>query len=171
MRIAYNLTIEDWVNFQEYYLKKKAPISRFMTPILTILLVCNIIIGIYMEFILKAGSYNYIFFICILILAYLLYLKIKTRKKLLKSGEELRRRNPGAFDSMNMNFTENGIDIQSQTSSKSLQWKEVDKQESNKDYLFIYSKKGMVYIIPKRDLNGNEKELEAILAEYLSKNI
>ena len=167
MRIAYNLTVEDWVNFQEYYLKKKVPLSSCMTPALTILLIANIIFGIYTVFILKTDNYNFVFLICVLLLASLLYIRIKTRKKLLKSGEELRQKNPSAFDSMNMDFTEKGIDIQSQHSSKSLQWEEINKFESNKDYILIYSAKGMVYIIPKRDLQGKESELEAMLTKYL----
>lgn len=167
MHIAYNLTVEDWVNFQEYYLKKKAPLFSYITPILTILLVCNIVLGIYMEFVRETEGYNFVFLICIFVLAGLLYLKIKTRKKLMKSGEELRQKNPGAFDSMEMNFSEEGIAIQSQHNSKSLGWEEIDHYESNKDYVFIYSRKGMVYIIPKRDLNGKKNELEAVLNENL----
>ncbi|MDL2224112.1 YcxB family protein [Bacteroidales bacterium OttesenSCG-928-M06] len=170
MKIAYNLTVEDWVDFQEYYMKKKAPLSGCMTPILTILMICNIIIGIYMEFIAKTGSYNFVFLICIIILGYLLYLKTKTRKKLFKSGEEIKEKNPGAFGEMTMDFQDEGIDIHSKTHSKFLVWEEISSYDNkSKVFFLLYSKKGMVYIIPKRDIES-ETELQAVLENHLSKN-
>lgn len=169
MKIAYNLTVEDWVNFQEYYMKKKAPLSGCMTPALTILLVFNIIIGIYMEFIAKTGSYNFVFLICIIVLAYLLYVKTKTRKKLLKSGEEIKEKNPGAFGEMTMDFQQDGIDIHSSTHSKFLTWEEVGSYDDKaKDFFLLYSKKGMVYIIPKRDIES-EEELQTLFQKCILK--
>lgn len=167
MKIAYKLTPIDWVNFQEYFRKKKAPMYSLMVPILSILLVFNIAFGIYMLITQGWTTYSWIFLFCILLLSYLLYLRSKARQQLEKAAEELNKKSPDIFGPMSMNFQENGLGVQSQKNQKYLSWEEMDKFDQTKDYFYLFSKKGVAYIIPKRDIEKESGELQAILDKHL----
>lgn len=170
MNIAYNLTAQDFVNFQEYYIKKKAPIARYMQPVIIATLLCNILIGAWLYFYQGLSTYTYVCLICVLLLGILLIGRGQTKKKMLKAALRMEKDKPGAFGKMTMDFNEKGIDIHSSVNQKFLTWEEVDKHDSNKNYFFIYSKKGMVYIVPKRDIQIPESEFIATLDKYLIKD-
>jgi hypothetical protein len=163
MKINYNLTIEDWANFQEYYRKKKSPLYGCMMPALTVLLVCNVVFGFYMVFIYKGeGSYDWLFGICILVLAYLLFMQTRVRRKLLKAGAELKKKKPDVFGTTSMEFFEEGFEIKTPLHTKFLKWEDMENSDQNKDYVFFFSKKGFAYIVPKRNVEDMEK-LQIIL--------
>ncbi|MDL2223155.1 YcxB family protein [Bacteroidales bacterium OttesenSCG-928-M11] len=169
MKIAYKLTAQDFVSFQEYYMKKKAPISGCLQPSIIIMLLLNIVIGIALYFIHGITTYTYVCLFCVLLLGILLIGKGFAKKRLLKSAIQMEKEKPGAFGNMTMDFSNKGIDVHSSTQEKFLKWEEIDKFDSNKHYYFIYSKKGMVYIIPKRDVSIDENEFTTMLGNHLNK--
>lgn len=169
MKIAYKLTAQDFVSFQEYYMKKKAPLAGCIQPVTIIMLLCNVVIGTVLYFYHGVTTYTYVCLLCILLLGILLIGKGQTKKRLLKTALQMEKDKPGAFGNMTMEFSDKGIEIHSSVSEKFLTWEEVDKSDSNKDYYFIYSKKGMVYIIPKRDISISESEFTDILTKHLNK--
>jgi hypothetical protein len=109
--------------------------------------------------------------VCVAILLYLIYLNSKTKSRLTKAGMDLEKKNPDIFGPMTMNMDEKGIDFQSQNNTKFLPWEEIDKYDSNKEYYFIYSKKGVAYIIPKRNIQESATEMENMLDKYYNDSI
>lgn len=168
MKIAYNLTVNDWINFQEFYRKRKTPLIGCLEPLIYILTALNIIIGTWHFISYGPSIYTGICIICIGVLLFLIYAQKKSKKNLLATGKVVEEKNPDAFGKMEMTFTDKGIEIISQTQSKDLTWDEVSNYDSNKDYFFLYSKKGFAYIIPKKDI-PSEMEVKAILDENLRK--
>ena len=90
------------------------------------------------------------------------------RKQLQKTAKNIQSKNPDAFGPREMDFNDKQVEIKVGDSLKTLTWGELSGYEENNDYFFLYSLKGMVYIIPKRDLN-NITELEDVFNEHLSK--
>lgn len=166
MKINYHPTIEDWVNFQEYYRKKKSPLYGCLMPILGILLLCNVVFGFYMVFIYKGESnYDWLFGICIIVLAYLLFMQTRIRRKLMKAGAQLAEKHPDVFGETSMEFFEEGFEIKTQNHTKFLKWEDLDNFYQNKDYIFFFSKKGFAYIVPKRDVDDIDR-LQTILRHF-----
>ena len=169
MKIAYNLTVTDWVNFQEFFRKKKTPLIGCLEPMIYVLTALNIVVGTWHFISYGPSIYTAICLICIGVLLFLIYAQKKSKKNLYTTGQTIAEKNPDAFGNMTMNFEENGIDIVSQNNQKYLTWGDIGNYDSNKDYFFIYSKKSYVYIIPKRDISS-QVELKAILDEHLLKD-
>lgn len=167
MKISYNLTVEDWVAFQEYYRKKRSPLYGCMMPILTLLLACNVIIGFYMVFIYQgAREYNWLFVICIIILGYLLFLNSRIRRRLTKAGNALKEKNPETFGETSMEFFEEGFEVKTANHRKFLNWEDIEEYDEKRDYIYFFSKKQLVYILPRRDV-PDEPRLMLILNQYL----
>ena len=167
MKLNYTLTVEDWVNFQEYYRKKKSPLYGCMMPILTILLICNIVFGFYMVFIYKGeNNYDWLFAICIIFLAYLLFMQTRIRRKLMKAGNKLKEDNSEIFGDTSIEFFEEGMEIKTPNHTKFLKWDDIENYYQNKDYVFFFSKKGYAYIVPKR--NEEEPERLQIILDKLN---
>ncbi|MDR0428376.1 MAG: YcxB family protein [Dysgonamonadaceae bacterium] len=163
MKINYNLRIEDWVNFQEYFRKKKTPLYGCMVPLLTILFICNVVLGIHMNFFYRGDSqYNWVLFVCIVLLAYLLFMQSQTRKRLMKAGNELKEENPDVFGESSIEFFEEGFEIQTKKHKKFLKWMEIENYDQTKDYVYFFSKTGYAYILPKQYVDDFPR-LELIL--------
>jgi hypothetical protein len=172
MKITCLLNVEDWVNFQEYYRKKNAPNRRWLLPVIIAITFSNILLGIWLYFIQGATTYTWVALICTAILFYLIYLHSQTRKRLWKAGKKLEQENPDVFGTVTFDMDEKGISIRTKSNHKFLTWDKIDKYESNKHYCFIYSKKGIVYIIPKRDvIQKSFFEWETLFNNYLNDSI
>ena len=169
MKISYNLDVEDWVNFQEYYRKKKAPLYGCMIPLLTLLFVCNVITGIYMTFIYKGeNQYSWVLLICIALLLFLLFMQMRTRKRLTKAGNKLKKESPDVFGHTEMEFFEEGFEIKTENGKKFLKWADLENYDQTKEYVFFFSIKGYAYIVPKKNINDLPR-LELILNHLTKK--
>ena len=167
MKIAYHLTTTDFVKFQEYIRKQKSPAYRAMVPILTLLLSINIVLFLCLNIYYSNLEYNWIFILCILLLVFMLYLNAGTKKRLSKMAEELKTKNPDLFGTTDMELNEEGIRIKTLKHEKFLKWEEVGKYENPKDLFVIFSKKGVAYVIPTRNILLDRAELKATLDKYL----
>ena len=167
MKIAYHLTTTDFVKFQEYMRKQKSPAYRAMVPILGLLGVLNFVFLFCLNVYYSNTSYNWIFGICILLLVFLLYLNAGTKKRLSKMAEELKTKNPDLFGTTDMELNEEGIRIKTLKHEKFLKWDEVGKYDTPKDLFVIFSKKGVAYVIPTRNILLDRAELKATLNKYL----
>lgn len=164
MKITYNLTVDDWVSFQEYYRKKQSPMYGCLMPILTLLLMANIGFGLYMMFFYDGyNNYAWLFIICILLLSYLLFMQTRIRHRLMKAGTKLKEEHPEIFGQTETEFFEEGFEIRTGKNIKFLKWTDIEKYDEVKDYVFFFSTKGYAYIVPKRDIHDMDK-LEVILA-------
>ncbi len=167
MKLSFDLRTDDWVLFQEYFKEKKAPLYKYLTPLLifsaVMLATMN---GLYIYY--QSTSYVTLFSLCLLaIVLYLLYLKGRMKGRLKKTAIDIQSKNPEAFGPREMDFNNRCVEITAGNSHKILAWGELSGYNQNKDYFFLYSQKGMVYIIPKRDLE-DVPGLEEILNEHLS---
>ncbi|MCC8146345.1 MAG: YcxB family protein [Bacteroidales bacterium] len=169
MKIAYNLTVADWVNFQEFYRRKKTPLIGCLEPMIYVLTALNVVVGTWHFISYGPSIYTAICLICIGVLLFLIYAQRKSKKNLYSAGQAVADKNPDAFGSMTIDLEESGLHVVSQNNTKDLSWADIDTYDSNKDYFFLYSKKGYVYIIPTKDISS-ETELKAILDQYLSKD-
>lgn len=168
MKITYNLTVADWVNFQEYYRKHHAPLIGCIEPVIYVLTVLNVIVGTWHFISYGFSVYSVICLVCLGVFIFLLYAKKQSKKNLYEAGQTMAEKNPDAFGLMNMELNEQGIHIASQNQTKKLLWEDIRNYQSNNDYFFLYSKKGNAYILPKRDI-ASATEVQAILDEHLLK--
>lgn len=155
MTIHFNLTVEDWLAFQDYYKGKKAPLYKILMPMLGI--IAGILVAINVLYLMhyEASTVTVFSGILLLLIIYLFFLKKKSDKQLLQAALDMKAKNPDAFGQRDMTFDEKQITIQAANSSKVLPWEEVEQWEENKAYFFIYNAKGVVYIVPKRSIKDN----------------
>ena len=170
MKIAFDLNVDDWVAFQEYYGRKKSPILyKWMQPLYIILAITLLVMGVWQVIIMGYTKYTMFILVCLAAMLFMLYIRKKAKDKVRQAGLDLEKKHPEAFGPMTMDFEERGIDIQSQKNSKSIAWDELHHYEANKDYYFLFSKKGIIYIVPKRAIEGSKDtdKLKATLDKYL----
>ncbi|MDR1121552.1 MAG: YcxB family protein [Dysgonamonadaceae bacterium] len=147
--IRFELSINDWIAFQEYYRSKKAPIYKFLMPALFISAL--LLIGLNVMYLHRheASWFTITSGILLLFISYLFFLKGRSRSQWRKAALKMQAKYPDAFGPREMTFDDDGITIQTANNSKILSWKAIDRQEENKDYNFIFTQNGTVYIIPK----------------------
>ncbi len=167
MNISFNLNVDDWVAFQQYYQAKRAPFYKAVYPLIVGLISGLVVINIIYYFYFKVVSaITWISFILVAVFIYLLYLRKRSLDRVKQAGLEVQKKHPEAFGVMKMDFEANGINIQSQQTSKFIPREEMSQFEENKHYFFLYSKKGVVYIVPKRDID-NTSSFRELLIDYL----
>lgn len=168
MKFSYNLTVDDWAAFQQYYRGKKHPFYSAVYPMILSLSAILLTTNIYYVYLYGFSKLTLISAIVLIILLYVLQIRKKSLETIKNAGLELERKHPEAFGMMNIELNENGIDIKSQQTSKYMTWDEMDKFEENKKYFFLYSKKGMVYIVPKQEINDMVSSFRNNLINYIS---
>ncbi len=160
MKFSFNLTVDDWVSFQEYQKGKKTPFYTAIYPLLIVmsigLVLLNVVYYSYYQTD-KIISMTWISLACLLVLLFILNIRRESMKQLKKAGSDIQSKHPEAFGSMTLETNENGLEIQSDQTSKSLAWNEIQGYEENKNYFFLYSKKGVAYIIPKRGMKDQSE--------------
>jgi hypothetical protein len=155
MTIKFDLDINDWIAFQEYYRSKKIPVYKFLMPALFIsalLLVGLNVVYLHRQ---EASWFTITSGVLLLFISYLFLLKGRSRSQWRKMALKIQIKYPDAFGPREMTFDDNGITIQTSNTSKVLPWGVIDKQEENKDYNFIFTKSKTVYIIPKNKIKGD----------------
>ncbi len=165
--IRFNLTIEDWMAFQEYFRGKKAPVYRILMPLLGISAMLLILLNALYLMKNEASLVTVISGIFLLLIFYLFFLKNKSKGQLRKMALDMQAKNPDAFGDREMSFDEDGISIKVNQSSKELFWEDIDQWEENKEYFFLYSTKGVVYIIPKKGLQNTDGFRELLNQYFL----
>ncbi len=154
MKILFDLTIDDWIAFQEYYKGKKAPLYKILMPLLGIIAGLLVILNAIYLLKYEASLVTVISGVFLFLIFYLFFLKNKSKDQLRNMALDLQSRNKDAFGPREMTFDEKQIVIKTDNNSKTLSWKEIVQWEEDKNYFFLYNTKGVVYIIPKRDING-----------------
>ena len=163
MKFSFNLNVDDWVAFQQFHRGKKIPFYGIVYPAIVVMCIAlvGLCIGYYVHF-REVSTLVWVSGACFLTLLYILYIRKKSLGNVKKAGLAIQEKNPEAFGTMAMEVTAQGMTIQSPKASKIVTWEEMARFEENKQYFFLYSKKGVVYIIPKREM-GNESEFRAEL--------
>ena len=163
MRFSFNLNIDDWVAFQQYHRSKKVPFYGMVYPAIVVMCVVLVAlcVGYYIHF-REVSTVVWVSGACFLTLLYILYIRKKSLDNVKKAGLAIQEKNPEAFGTMTMEVSAQGLTIQSPKASKVVAWDEMGKFEENNKYFFLYSKKGVVYIVPKREID-NESGFRAEL--------
>ncbi|MCJ7842473.1 YcxB family protein [Lederbergia sp. NSJ-179] len=159
MEIKYNLTEEDYLNFNLFHVKnsktaKKAmKMQRFLIPIVFIVI----------PYVLsKMGDMSLfgllIPFLLISILWIMFYPKyfyhyvIRHTKKLIKEGE-----NDGLLGEHRMILSEEGIVDSASNRETKVTWSGIKTVKEDKHNIYLYNSSVSAYILPKRDLDDVEE--------------
>ena len=163
MKFSFNLNVDDWVAFQQYHRRKKIPFYGMIYPTLIVLCIVLAFLCVRQYLLIKVmTTMIWVNGACLLTLLYVLYIRKKSLDNVKKAGLAIQEKNPEAFGAMTMEVTAQGLTIQSPKASKVVAWEEMGKFEENAKYFFLYSKKGVVYIVPKREID-NESGFRAEL--------
>lgn len=168
MEIKYNLTEEDYLNFNLFHIqnsataKKTLNMQRFIAPIIFIAL----------SYILsKLGDTSFlglfITFLMVSILWIIFYPKyfynyvIRNTKKMIKEGK-----NDGLLGEHHMRMTEEGIVDSTSNGETKVAWSGIKTMKEDNHCIYLYNSSVSAYILPKRELN----DVEEIIA-YLQSSL
>lgn len=168
MNLSFDLDTEDWVAFQKWYRMKRMPLFKWMGALMVSCVILLVLLNILLIIFKGFSALSWISALILLILGYLLFLRSKSDRKLVEAGNRLKEKNPQAFGKLDMFFDEEGFTVTSLYHTKRIKWEEMDKNEENKDYCFLFSKKGLVYIIPKSKAGKDLKDFYTLLDEHLN---
>lgn len=159
MEITYNITEEDYLNFNMFHVEnsktiiKTLNIQRFSVPIFFL---------IFSYISSKIGDtpfiVSFIVFLILSILWIIFYPKyfykhiIRNARKMLKEGK-----NAGLLGKHHMNMTEDGIEETTSNGGTKVNWSGIEQFKEDHYYLYLYNSSVSAYIIPKRDLNNVEE--------------
>ncbi|MEH7178280.1 YcxB family protein [Neobacillus vireti] len=167
MKIIYNLTEEDYLNFNLFHIKnsesasKSFNIQRYSIPIIYL-----IVAYVFSNLADIPFLYAFIPFLIMGIFWVLFYPKyfqnrIKSQtKKMIREGK-----NEGLLGEHTMLLTEDGIIDTNSNGETKVNWSGVVKMMEDNSNLYLYNSSVSAYIIPKREL----KELEEVRAFFEAK--
>ncbi|MDR1719440.1 MAG: YcxB family protein [Dysgonamonadaceae bacterium] len=152
MEILFDLTVDDWFIFQQYFRGKSSPVYKLIFPmIITLSLLLLVLTAIQ----LACYGFHKILWLSVvtfLILLYILYIRKRSMNAIRKKGRSIQEEYPDSFGRKVMKLDKNGFSIATETATKQCAWCEMLEFEETKRYFYLYSNKGVVYIIPKRNV-------------------
>jgi hypothetical protein len=158
MEINYNLTEEDYLNFNMFHVKNSKAVKRtlnmqrFLTPIIFIVL----------SYVLsKVGNMSFfelfIAFLIVSILWIIFYPRyfysyvIRNTKKMIKEGK-----NDGLLGKHHMILSEEGIIDSTSNGETKVTWSGIQTVSEDKHNIYLYNSSVSAYILPKRELDDVE---------------
>ncbi|WP_100330417.1 YcxB family protein [Bacillus xiapuensis] len=170
MEIKYNLTEQDYLNFNMFHVKNSKAVKRtlnmqrFLTPILFV--IASFVLS-------KVGSMYFlglfIAFLVVSILWIIFYPKyfysyvIRNTKKMIKEG-----RNDGLLGEHHMILSEEGIIDSTSKSETKASWSGIQTLSEDKHNIYLYNSSVSAYILPKRELDDAE-EIKTYLKSKVQK--
>jgi YcxB-like protein len=155
MEINYNLTEEDYLNFNMFHVKNSKVVKRtlnmqrFLTPI--IFIVASFVLS-------KVGSMSFlgvfITFLVVSILWIIFYPRyfysyvIRNTKKIIKEGK-----NDGLLGEHRMVLSEDGIIDSTSNSETKVTWLGIKTLSEDRQNIYLYNSSVSAYILPKRELD------------------
>jgi hypothetical protein len=164
MRIVFSFNIEDWMAFQALYVEqaKNYRLMKFITAFIVPFVFLSIIVYDILLGNIKAGMYIIYFILSILWIVYILktYKKSYLRKvkKMLIRGD-----NNEIFGSHEVVFTDEGITHIQAQSKETVTWAGIQKLEENEDYFFLFIDTLSALIIPKKKIESDLEEVNALI--------
>ena len=159
MELNYELTKEDYVDFNMYHVKNSKGIKKtiFMQRYVISLMFLIIPIAIW---ILKKETFNILYIICPLFwVVWILFYDKAFDKSIVKKINRMLDKsiNSGLIGMHNINI-ENG-EIIEKTSSGYIKnnIRDINEIQETKDHIFIYVSNNNAYVIPKRTFKSEEK--------------
>ena len=159
MEIRYNLTEEDYLNFNMFHVKNSKAVKRtlnmqrFLTPI--IFIIASFVFS-------KVGGMSFlgvfITFLVVSILWIIFYPKyfysyvIRNTKKIIKEGK-----NDGLIGEHHMILSEEGIIDATSNGETRVSWFGIQTLSEDKHNIYLYNSSVSAYILPKRELDDVEE--------------
>jgi hypothetical protein len=170
MEIRYNLTEEDYLNFNMFHVKNSKAVKRtlnmqrFLTPI--IFIIASFVLS-------KVGSMSFlgvfITFLVVSILWIIFYPKyfysyvIRNMKKMIKEGK-----NDGLLGEHYMILSDEGIIDSTSNGETKVSWLGIQTLSEDKHNIYLYNSSVSAYILPKRELDDVE-EIKTYLKSKVQK--
>ena len=159
MEINYNLTEEDYLNFNMFHVKNSKTVirtlnmQRFLTPILFIVLsyvlskIGNMsFLGLFIAFLI--ASILWIIFYPRYFYSYV----IRNTKKMIKEGK-----NDGLLGEHCMVLSEDGIIDSTSNGETKVTWLGIKTLSEDRQNIYLYNSSVSAYILPKRELDDVEE--------------
>ena len=150
MIISYELHQSDYVDYNYFYVKKKAERSR-ISLVIIFLALCYLLLDIYLhggETLLDFFTAPILFLAGYILLVLFVWSKWNVRNKvnkLFRSG-----RNAGLIGPRTLTFTEENLLITTSLSESKLKWPAFEYLKESDEHLFLFLTVNQAYIIPKR---------------------
>ena len=154
MKIEYNFTLEDWLNFSVFHAKHDVSTKKIKRRIGVIYPIIMIVLGTLITLTDKSGPFIGV----LLIILGVSFIFIGRRmdgsayrnsmKKMIESGD-----NSEIICKHILEFNKTGIVQTLPNSVKNIKWQAIKKTEENESYYFLYENAIAAYIIPKSAIN------------------
>ena len=168
MEIKYNLTEDDYINFNMFHIRnsksamRSLKIQRFAVPIIYIILPFVFPNALDSTFIFTLITFFIVSILWVVFYPKYFYKSVNRRlKKMIKEGK-----NEGLIGEHKLITTVEGITDTTSYGETKVNWSGIKSLKEDSDYLYIYNSSVSAYILPKRDL----KDVEQI-RDYLNSRI
>ncbi|CAM3114981.1 YcxB family protein [Filibacter tadaridae] len=155
MEVYYNLTEEDYINFNLYHVKnsktgnRALKLQRFLSPLFFIVIA-------YIYSIMSGIPFLPLFitFLVMSILWILFYPKYfysliaRNTKKMIKEGK-----NDGLLGNHHLKITEEGLVDTSSHKETKVSWSGITRFKEDDSYFYLYNSSVSAYILPKREID------------------
>lgn len=158
MKIKYNLTEDDYVNFNIYHLKNSSSlkrsimINRFLTPL--IFLVMPFVLG-------NISNISFGYWAVIFVLTYILWVVLYeknlykiNKKRIIKMLKE--NSNEGLLGEKTLEVDEKQIKSIDKSGESTIYIKTIKNIVEDKEYIFVYTNSVEAIVIPLRAFSNNE---------------
>lgn len=164
LNISYELTIDDWMAFQQHYLSTSKQFNQTKQFVAWIIPAIFLISSLYEIFLGNSNYYSIAVFMGISIVWLLLYPKIfekrvlTTIKKILEEGD-----NSSILGVHNLVFNEDSLIVNEPNSEQIIKWSAIKRVEETEDYIFVYLNSISACIIPKFKIEDNKNQVKNLL--------
>ncbi|GEK91235.1 YcxB family protein [Alkalibacterium kapii] len=172
MKLEYELTEEDYLNFNIYHsrkspsIKKKIFIQRIMGPI--IFMITPFVVTNFSDIPLWYWLTIFIFMSIVWFIYYPKYVNWELKKGVEKMLEE--GNNENLFDRKSLTITEEGLREVSSIGSSNVSWDKINSVDETKEYIYVYISSLSAHIIPKRAFN-DPNEQKNFLNELMKQTV
>ena len=158
MKISFELTMDDWMAFQEHYLSQSKQFKQSKIFVIVMLPVIFFIFSLFQYFEGDLNYYTLAIYIVISLFWIFLYPKrfdkscLKKTKKMLEEGN-----NSALLGKHDIEFSDDSFFVKEPGSEYKTNWSAINKIEENEKYIFIYITSVSACILPKFKF-GDKKE-------------
>lgn len=164
MQVNYELTKEDYIDFNMYHGLRSKTVKKSMFLQQYILPIVYLIVPFFLED-FKSPKFKYCMGVFIVIaiswiILYKKYLKKYMRKRIVKMIDE--GDTSKNFGNKVMILSEEGIEDIGKNDQSKLKWEGIYKIEESDKHIFIYKNSMSAYVVPIRALDNKERFLDAL---------
>jgi hypothetical protein len=162
LKVEFNLTKDDYIAFNMYYLENSATIKRTLFIhryfVSLVFLVLPFLLAAVSDvpFMIWLVLYGLAFILWIIF--YPRYFMSITKKRIIKMIDE--GKNSHMFGFRSITLTETGVEETKEHGESKTAWSSIEKVEELQDYLYIFVGSLNAYIVPDRAFDNDEQKNE-----------